>query len=272
MIAEERKKQILIALQKDLENSKCFDCNDENPLCVSLAFGCFICSKCSQFHMSLGQGVTKVKDLDEEWGIDEISMVSSGGNSALREFFNYYGLMEMPSNNRYYSKAAGFYREMLSTVSKDQEFALDFLPVEEGIQLINPRTVQIQCLSMGIEENRISHPLLKEPKDKTHYCSCLKTMCLRMIGLGNIAAEKINQKVGEISQKPSVIRAEQKTLEVFNRIESKISSLVRNMRNSIKDQTNNITAANQQNDVAIRDKSFLQNIHKPNTEAYPDLI
>lgn len=272
MIAEERKKQMLNALQKDVENSKCFDCYDENPLYVSLAFGCFICSGCSQFHMSLGQGVTKVKGVDEEWGIDEISIVSSGGNSALREFFNYYGLMEMPSNNRYYSKAAGFYREMLATVSKDQDFGQDFPSVEEGIQLISPRAAQSQSSPLRIEETRISHPLLKEPTDKAHFCNCLKTLCLRMIGFGNVAAEKINQKVGEISQKPSVIRAEQKTLEVFNRIESKISSLVRKMRNSIKDQTKSTTAPNSQTEIVSMDKGFLQNHNNPSSEAYPDLI
>ncbi|OMJ91739.1 hypothetical protein SteCoe_5638 [Stentor coeruleus] len=271
MNAEESKIQILSTLQKDIENSKCFDCNDENPVYASLAFGCFVCATCSKFHISLGQGITKIKSIDEEWETNEINIISSGGNSALREFFNYYGMMGMPSNNKYYSKAAGFYKEMLATVSKDQEFSLDFPPVEEGIQLINLKTVQNSCLSLRIEETRISHPLLKEPNDKTHFCSCVKTLCLRMIGLGNTAAEKINRKVGEISQKPSVVRAEQKTLEVFNRIESKISSLARNMRNRLKNRASNATA-DPQTDSVTKDQNFIQSDHKSNLQAYPDLI
>ncbi|OMJ84342.1 hypothetical protein SteCoe_14567 [Stentor coeruleus] len=227
MTTEQKKKVLLIDLQKDSENLKCIDCHIINPNCISFGFGCFICSSCANFHSTLGPNVTTIKTLDQEWSYEEIEIMSSGGNSALKEFFNYYDLMDAPSNIRYNTIAAEFYRDMLVSVTKNPDFDLEFPLKDDGIQII-------QTLSGESNEfrfnPRIAQPLLRENNEKSKICECLRKSFMRIAFVGNMAAERINEKVGEISEKPYVKKAEEKTSGVFHSIENKVTGLIKKVK------------------------------------------
>ncbi|OMJ95382.1 hypothetical protein SteCoe_1304 [Stentor coeruleus] len=233
MITESRKKELLSTLQKDPANSLCFDCDLENPSNISISFGCFICNTCAKSHNLLSN--SKTKTINEDWSLEEIGIVSSGGNSALKEFFNYYNLMETPSNFKYQTKAAEFYKEMLLIVSKDQEFSKDFPSINEGIQLIHTENPN-DFSPLNIEESKISYPLLKEQNKKSAFCECLKTACMRITGYGDNKKVKINEENDDISQKNVVKNDEKKPKNVFNRIENKLYVLIEKVKNNEKVQ------------------------------------
>lgn len=229
MITESRKKELLASLQKDPANSLCFDCNLESPSNISTSFGCFICNTCSKSHILLK--ISKIKTLDEDWSLEELGIVSSGGNSALKEFFNYYNLMETPSYFKYQTKAAEFYKEMLSIVSKDQEFSQDFPSLDEGIQLLHSANHN-EISPLNIEESKISYPLLKEQTKKSAICQCLRTAYMKITGFRNTTEVKVNDRNDEFTEK----KDEQKTKNVFNRFENKLYVLIEKVKSNEKIQ------------------------------------
>lgn len=245
MITEERKKQLLTILQKDPANSKCFDCNAEDPPNVSFAFGCFVCNTCAQSHELLGEAITKIKSVSEEWSLEELGVISSGGNSALKEFFDYYGLMKTPCNYKYQTKAAEFYREMLTVVSKDQEFDQEFPSANEGIQMIQLKNTQNERSSITPEETKISHPLLKTQSRSPWICKCLKSGCLKIAWFGKGESEKVSKNAEKTSEKPVFKKPEGKSKELFNRIEMKLNLVISKVKNNEKIQN----AGNRINDV-----------------------
>ncbi|OMJ85052.1 hypothetical protein SteCoe_13707 [Stentor coeruleus] len=232
MITELRKKELLTTLQKDPSNSLCFDCNLENPSNISFSFGCFVCNTCAKSHKLLNH--SKIKIIEEDWSLEEFGIMSSGGNKALKEFFSYYNLMETHSNFKYQTKAAEFYKEMLSIVSKDQEFSKDFPSLDEGIQLLHSENYS-EFTPLNIEESKISYPLLKEQKKKSTICECLSRICMRIIGYKNPIA-KIDGKNDEFSQKNYMQKSEQKSKNVFERFENKLYMIIRKGKSNEKTQ------------------------------------
>lgn len=233
MTTEQKKKSLLIDLQKDSENQKCIDCNSTYPVCISFGFGCFVCNSCADFHITLGPNVTYIKTLDQNWSSEEIEIMSSGGNSALKEFFNYYDLMESPSNIRYNTIAAEFYREMLVSVTKNPDFDLEFPLKDDGIQVV--QTLSGQGNGFGVDM-RIAQPLLRESNEISKICECLRKSFMKIAFVGGVAKERVNEKVGEIKEKPYVKKTEEKASRMFHSIENKVSSMIRKVRENEKIQ------------------------------------
>ncbi|XP_061635787.1 arf-GAP with GTPase, ANK repeat and PH domain-containing protein 1 isoform X1 [Phyllopteryx taeniolatus] len=62
-------------------NSRCADCDTQNPDWASLNLGALICIECSGIHRNLGTHLSRVRSLDlDEWPLELIKVMSSIGN------------------------------------------------------------------------------------------------------------------------------------------------------------------------------------------------
>lgn len=135
--------QITLRLQKiklnDSENMKCADCSSGSTEYILVHFGSFICKNCAEVHKKI---FNTLKSEKGPWTEREFLMVQAGGNIALKEFFLYYGLDDCSILYKYRTRAAYFYREMLSKVSQNLQFDEDFPSLNEGTE----------CFDVGEEE------------------------------------------------------------------------------------------------------------------------
>lgn len=132
MITRSSIDQVFEKLQEDHENCLCVDCNCPSPVFASISHGSFICSLCAGGHDSLGN-LSELKSLlSNDWTMFELKKMISGGNSALKEFTDYYGISEFPIEIKYKTNAMGLYRRMLVEITLGHTFAEELLTVEEG--------------------------------------------------------------------------------------------------------------------------------------------
>ncbi|XP_049611889.1 arf-GAP with GTPase, ANK repeat and PH domain-containing protein 1 isoform X3 [Syngnathus scovelli] len=62
-------------------NSRCADCDSQNPDWASLNLGALICIECSGIHRNLGTHLSRVRSLDlDEWPLELIKVMSAIGN------------------------------------------------------------------------------------------------------------------------------------------------------------------------------------------------
>ncbi|KAM9483150.1 arf-GAP with GTPase, ANK repeat and PH domain-containing protein 1 isoform 3-T3 [Clarias gariepinus] len=62
-------------------NSRCVDCDAQNPDWASLNLGALICIECSGIHRNLGTHLSRVRSLDlDEWPLELIKVMSAIGN------------------------------------------------------------------------------------------------------------------------------------------------------------------------------------------------
>lgn len=60
--------QVFNSLLKKFGNSRCADCNNQQPRWASTTFGTIVCIRCSGFHRKLGTHVTKVRSINlDRW-------------------------------------------------------------------------------------------------------------------------------------------------------------------------------------------------------------
>uniref|UniRef100_A0ACB8GDT1 Arf-GAP with GTPase, ANK repeat and PH domain-containing protein 1 n=1 Tax=Sphaerodactylus townsendi TaxID=933632 RepID=A0ACB8GDT1_9SAUR len=62
-------------------NSRCVDCEAQNPDWASLNLGALMCIECSGIHRNLGTHLSRVRSLDlDDWPVELIKVMSSIGN------------------------------------------------------------------------------------------------------------------------------------------------------------------------------------------------
>ncbi|KAK2196741.1 bifunctional Arf GTPase activating protein/ArfGAP domain superfamily/ARFGAP-RecO-like zinc finger [Babesia duncani] len=98
-------------------NGVCFDCSAVNPTWASLSHGIFLCLACSGIHRSLGLQTSFVKSVTmDSWSPRQLMYMRNGGNKNLREFFDNFGIMELPVADRYKTEGAAHYRKQLRAI------------------------------------------------------------------------------------------------------------------------------------------------------------
>lgn len=216
MVSSQISTQVFAKLKKDPENNKCIECDQENPAFVSVNNGCLICGTCIPSHFTLTQEISRIKAIEEQWTLQDLKLVTAGGNSALKEFFDHYGISSTPPNFKYLTKASFFYREMLSVVAFDEPFEKNCPEIQEGVEIV-ARNCYIPTQR---EETKTPEPLLEksEPKKSIPTWDLFSSIYTQTITAGNKAAEKILDTLNELSETSAVKKTEEKTKKITDKI------------------------------------------------------
>lgn len=104
------------------ESNTCIDCNSEDPRFVSINNSVFVCSRCAGIHLSLGNEVSFIKNVEDQFDEEEVKYIENGGNlrflTNLQEFEliiigDHYSEDEEHLKNKYIFTASEYYRQLL---------------------------------------------------------------------------------------------------------------------------------------------------------------
>ena len=100
-----------IILSIDEENTKCADCDKENPSKVSVNNGIVLCEGCALQHLDLGTNVSYIRDLSGDFDEYLLNYFTLGGNSKFKRFLKEENIdPNLPIKTKYLTKACQFYR------------------------------------------------------------------------------------------------------------------------------------------------------------------
>mmetsp|Transcript_23562 Transcript_23562/g.41763 ORF Transcript_23562/g.41763 Transcript_23562/m.41763 type:complete len:303 (+) Transcript_23562:238-1146(+) len=124
--------EVFRQLLNDSDNAHCVDCRRPGAQWASVSMGAFLCIECSGKHRGLGVHISFVRSLTmDAWNNLQLKQMMLGGNSRLIEFFEEYGLTSA-SLDRYYSKAAEYYRTNLKAEAEGRKSELHKPNLDEG--------------------------------------------------------------------------------------------------------------------------------------------
>lgn len=249
MVSSENSAQIFNNLRSDSENNKCIECNRMAPTFASVNNGCFICVSCVQSHLPLGTPVSRVKALDDIWTQEDLRLMIAGGNSSLKEFFAHYNILNTPPNFKYLTRAAFFYRDMLSVVAQDREYEHSCPGIEDGVQLAGsiypdlPEISRAPIESVNVEEAKVTSA--ETGGQKKSAWEWAKGAYSKAVDAGNKAADKISDKLNKFGEKPAMKKVEDKTLHYAGKLESGLNTLINKVSNkpAVQSTVNQINQA-----------------------------
>lgn len=116
----------------DPANTKCFDCGSEAPSWCSVSHGINVCLNCIGEHRSYGVHISFARSATmDDWTTTQMKYMQIGGNTNAAEHFKLYGISHLSKREKYHTKGAQYYRDLLKAQVEGLERPSP-LPLEEG--------------------------------------------------------------------------------------------------------------------------------------------
>ena len=124
---EEEKRNLIIEI--DEENNICVDCEKKYPTKISINNGVIICEDCAKKHELLGNSISFIKDIEDDFDEYLLNFIVLGSNSKFKRFLITEEIDQtLPIEKKYLTKACYFYRKNLKrkVLGKDIEIKKDY--------------------------------------------------------------------------------------------------------------------------------------------------
>ena len=130
----------LIPIVQIESNQNCNDCGKINPHWCSITNAVLLCPSCARNHKKFNINISKIKSLEvDDWSKEEIFRLKIGGNERFTKLIKSYNIPLTKDNKeyKYYTKAAQYYREILSEELKNGDTKNIKKPtLREGIEIL----------------------------------------------------------------------------------------------------------------------------------------
>ena len=115
---EELKKKNVIYLI-DEENYKCVDCDKEKTTYISINNGVTLCDFCAKLHMSLGNSISYLRNINDKLDEYLFNFIVFGSNTKFKRFIANEKLEQnLIPKKKYKTKCLSYYRKMLKSKVK----------------------------------------------------------------------------------------------------------------------------------------------------------
>ena len=192
-------------------NSRCFDCNSENPKWASINNGIILCLKCAGIHRSFGLQISTIRSLQvDSWTEKQVKYLSLGGNKKLKDFLAEYKIEPSSSSElKYKSKAAEYYRCLLKNeVEKvfDDKYVtteIEKPDIETGVKLI-----EIKHNNMEINNNYIiGSDNQNQKQNDNSFFGVMGTFFKDFTNYAKDAVDNVSKNFNEVKIADTVINA-----------------------------------------------------------------
>ena len=130
----------LIPIIQIESNQKCNDCGKINPHWCSITNAVLLCPSCARNHKKFNINISRIKSLEvDDWSKEDIYKLKIGGNERFTNLIKSYNIPLTKDNKeyKYYTKAAQYYREILTEEVKNHDTKNIKKPtLREGIEIL----------------------------------------------------------------------------------------------------------------------------------------
>ena len=130
----------LIPIVQIESNQNCNDCGKINPHWCSITNAVLLCPSCARNHKKFNINISRIKSLEvDDWSKEDIYRLKIGGNERFTNLIKSYNIPLTKDNKeyKYYTKAAQYYREILTEEVKNHDTKNIKKPtLREGIEIL----------------------------------------------------------------------------------------------------------------------------------------
>ena len=130
----------LIPIIQIESNQNCNDCGKINPHWCSITNAVLLCPSCARNHKKFNINISRIKSLEvDDWSKEDIYKLKIGGNERFTNLIKSYNIPLTKDNKeyKYYTKAAQYYREILTEEVKNHDTKNIKKPtLREGIEIL----------------------------------------------------------------------------------------------------------------------------------------
>jgi hypothetical protein len=128
-------KQTIFSLEP--KNKKCNDCGDDDVKYVSVNNGITLCELCAQIHKNLGNQISFLRSIDEEFDDYLMNYFIYGGNKKFRKTLRHMGVnLDVKKAQLYKTYGVDYYRRNLKSIVKgNSQLEKDFDNPNEVMQI-----------------------------------------------------------------------------------------------------------------------------------------
>lgn len=112
---EQKLKMRAILFNMDTNNRNCVDCGKASMDYASINNGIVICSSCAKEHKKLGNSISFLRNLGDQWDDYLFNYLKEGGNSRFLQFLKNYKINTKQISEKYKTKGVEYYREILKS-------------------------------------------------------------------------------------------------------------------------------------------------------------